>query len=199
MRGAHPIKGAARIVNLEAAVRLAHAMEDTLVAAQQGRIRLGPADIDVLLRGTDVLAGLAQVTEATAADWSAHNSPAVAAVVEHLEAVAQGKLPAPAPDKAVVPPAAGADQDVPLPRAPAAPNTGSLGNVARTQEAEGAALVVSGKPREETPGVAAESAEAVVRVTAQSLNRLMGLAGESLVQARWLGPFATALQKLKKQ
>jgi two-component system sensor histidine kinase and response regulator WspE len=38
----------------------------------------------------------------------------------------------------------------------------------------------------------------VVRVAAQSLNRLMGLAGESLVQARWLGPFATALLKLKK-
>src|SRR5581483_7205748 len=46
--------------------------------------------------------------------------------------------------------------------------------------------------------VAAEPAEAVVRVTAQSLNRLMSLAGESLVQARWLAPFSTALLKLKK-
>ena len=36
-------------------------------------------------------------------------------------------------------------------------------------------------------------AEAVVRVTAQSLNRLMSLAGESLVQARWLQPFARSL------
>ena len=45
----------------------------------------------------------------------------------------------------------------------------------------------------------AESPEAVVRVTAQSLNRLMSLAGESLVQARWLQPFSTALLKLKKQ
>ncbi len=41
-------------------------------------------------------------------------------------------------------------------------------------------------------------AEAVVRVTAESLNRLMSLAGESLVQARWLQPFATALTGLKK-
>ena len=47
--------------------------------------------------------------------------------------------------------------------------------------------------------MAAEATEAVVRVTAQNLNRLMGLAGESLVQARWLDPFATALLKLKKQ
>ena len=44
-----------------------------------------------------------------------------------------------------------------------------------------------------------DAAGAVVRVTAQSLNRLMGLAGESLVQARWLQPFATALLKLRKQ
>src|SRR5205807_9186080 len=49
------------------------------------------------------------------------------------------------------------------------------------------------------PAEAPQVAEAVVRVTAQSLNRLMGLAGESLVQARWLDPFATALLKLKKQ
>src|SRR5262249_37669075 len=42
-------------------------------------------------------------------------------------------------------------------------------------------------------------AEAVVRVTAQSLNRLMGLAGESLVQARWLNQFSVALFQVKKQ
>jgi len=54
----------------------------------------------------------------------------------------------------------------------------------------------------ESPPVAAASApppaEAVVRVTAQSLNRLMSLAGESLVQSRWLQPFAGALAELKK-
>ncbi|QJW97686.1 hybrid sensor histidine kinase/response regulator [Frigoriglobus tundricola] len=38
-----------------------------------------------------------------------------------------------------------------------------------------------------------------MRVAAQSLNRLMGLAGESLVQARWLPSFSTALLKLRKQ
>ncbi len=37
-----------------------------------------------------------------------------------------------------------------------------------------------------------------MRVSANSLNRLMGLAGESLVQARWLPSFSTALLKLKK-
>lgn len=45
----------------------------------------------------------------------------------------------------------------------------------------------------------AESDERVVRVTAQSLSRLMGLAGESLVEARWLQPFAQSLLILKRQ
>ena len=36
MRAAHSLKGAARIVGLDAAVRVAHAMEDCFVAAQKG-------------------------------------------------------------------------------------------------------------------------------------------------------------------
>ena len=38
MRAAHSIKGAARIVRIDHAVRLAHAMEDLLVAAQSSRV-----------------------------------------------------------------------------------------------------------------------------------------------------------------
>ncbi len=46
---------------------------------------------------------------------------------------------------------------------------------------------------------AAGSPELVVRVAAESLNRLMSLAGESLVQARWLQLFAGSLLDLRKQ
>ena len=38
----------------------------------------------------------------------------------------------------------------------------------------------------------------VVRVSADNLNRLLGLAGESLVAARWLRPFADSLLRLKR-
>jgi two-component system sensor histidine kinase and response regulator WspE len=50
---------------------------------------------------------------------------------------------------------------------------------------------VSALRRHETP-------ERVVRLTAESLNRLLGLAGESLVESRWLRPFADSLQRLKR-
>src|SRR5207302_11363068 len=44
-----------------------------------------------------------------------------------------------------------------------------------------------------------EGEERVVRLTAENLNRLLGLAGESLVESRWLRPFADSLQRLKRQ
>ena len=40
--------------------------------------------------------------------------------------------------------------------------------------------------------------ERVVRLSAENLNRLLGLAGESLVASRWLRPFADSLQRLKR-
>lgn len=53
------------------------------------------------------------------------------------------------------------------------------------------------------PPPAAAAADAgqdqVVRISAKSLTRLLSLAGESLVEARWLQPFAQSLLKLKKQ
>lgn len=39
----------------------------------------------------------------------------------------------------------------------------------------------------------------ILRVSAQNLNRLMGLAGESMVESRWLSPFSTSLMTVKKR
>src|SRR5215831_18143062 len=64
MRAAHSLKGAARIVDLDAGVALAHAMEDVLVAAQADRIRLDQAGIDLLLRGVDLMIAIARAPEA---------------------------------------------------------------------------------------------------------------------------------------
>lgn len=55
MRAAHSIKGAARIIGNDPAVRVAHAMEDCLTAARDGKITLGSAAVDILLQGVDTL------------------------------------------------------------------------------------------------------------------------------------------------
>ena len=56
MRAAHSFKGAARIVNFQPAVRVAHAMEDCFTLAQQGKLELSQPEIDLLFRGIDLLA-----------------------------------------------------------------------------------------------------------------------------------------------
>ncbi|MBA4063148.1 MAG: hybrid sensor histidine kinase/response regulator [Isosphaera sp.] len=115
MRAAHSIKGAARIVGIDAAVRLAHVMEDALVAAQTGKVRLTPADIDDLLKGTDLLAKLADLTPETADGWGAAHGPAVAALEPAFAAMAAGKPRAAAP---ATPPAAPPAPDDPFPPPP---------------------------------------------------------------------------------
>ena len=63
MRAAHSLKGAARIVGLDSGVLVAHAMEDLLVAAQEGLLRLLPDHIDALLQGSDLLLRIGQAQQ----------------------------------------------------------------------------------------------------------------------------------------
>jgi two-component system sensor histidine kinase and response regulator WspE len=355
MRAAHSIKGAARIVGIELAVRLAHVMEDVFVAAQNGAIVLSSTDVDALLQGSDILAGLATLRPERIAPWEDEQAPAIQRLEPLFEAIAAGKaypLPPSHPsqplltisdqqesrdksDQAIQLLAARSDPDFPPapPFTPQSLSTDSLSlpadhsmlalfreeirsNLVSIQnglergpeqildnlkQIRGAARIMKCAPIERvaralcdfanlasqkrldwsTPAtnwlsyafnsvagildtdeesfgtwlnekearfaeicdvfervnrsprqwpalvtaavapsehainpletVAASSgitveppaspppSEAVVRVTAQSLNRLMGLAGESLVQARWLPSFSTGLLGLRKQ
>lgn len=63
MRSAHSIKGAARIVRVEAAVHVSHVMEDCFVAAQRGELQIKPSDFDLLLRSVDLLVRIAEATK----------------------------------------------------------------------------------------------------------------------------------------
>jgi two-component system chemotaxis sensor kinase CheA len=93
MRAAHSIKGAAKIVGFEAAVKVAHLMEDCFVAAQAGEVQLSSDAIDVLLGGVDALVRLAVPTGSTG------ERPAVeAADLERLlAAISAVKLGQPVP------------------------------------------------------------------------------------------------------
>jgi two-component system sensor histidine kinase and response regulator WspE len=74
MRAAHSTKGAAAIVGMAPMVRLAHAMEDVFVAAQQGRLALAPAGIDILLGAVDLMRQLADLSEAELPDAGPHRA-----------------------------------------------------------------------------------------------------------------------------
>lgn len=161
MRAAHSIKGAARIVDLQFAVQIAHAMEEDLVAAQRGQLRLTSAAVDLLLRAVDTLSNLGASDDIP--HWCSQHAEQIEALETQLLA-----LPNTAPHDP-------ARQPVPEPIAsePIAP-----------------------APREE-PTPAKGPADSAIRVSAESLNRLLGLAGEVQVEARWLRPYADSLVQFK--
>jgi two-component system sensor histidine kinase and response regulator WspE len=104
MRAAHSLKGAARILALDSAVRLAHAMEDMLSAAQKGGRQLAGPDFDLLLRSTDVFSGLAKRQPVDIPAALAEESPRIeelAGLFAHPPSPAPA--PAPAPSIPAVP------------------------------------------------------------------------------------------------
>ena len=87
MRAAHSLKGAARIVGVAPGVAIAHVMEECFVQAQRHDIRLEPSDIDLLLRGVDLLRDIALAGEGAAAPTT------MAEVIAALEQVCAGEHP----------------------------------------------------------------------------------------------------------
>ncbi len=71
---------------------------------------------------------------------------------------------------------------------------------AATLEIDTAAGTSLTPPNEIKPALAPkpEDSDRVLHLTAENLNRLLGLAGEALVESRWLRPFAESLQRLKR-
>ena len=181
MRSAHSLKGAARIVGLGAAVSVAHAMEDCFVAAQQGRILLDKPRIDLLLRGLDLLVTIANTEEADAAQWMQATPAIVSAFQGDLAAALSVETPA----KAAKPKATRSSKV----RAPAA-TPGAVEVNAIPGELQAVVALPSAG--------AGEGKDRTLRVAAQNLNRLLGLSGESLVESRWLTPFAESLLRLKR-
>ncbi|WP_153786255.1 hybrid sensor histidine kinase/response regulator [Pseudomonas sp. EMN2] len=177
MRAAHSLKGAARIVGIDAGVSVAHVMEDCLVAAQEGRLLLRPEHIDALLQGTDLLMRIA-----TPGD------PAGEGLVPVFLAQMAGLLDSPPLATQVAPPLPAA-----TPPAMVAPPPAMEPEPEPIVEAEAEPVV---RPRAGKRG--GEGGERVLRVTADRLNSLLDLSSKSLVETQRLKPYLATLQRLKR-
>ncbi|WP_053137374.1 hybrid sensor histidine kinase/response regulator [Pseudomonas sp. MIACH] len=173
MRAAHSLKGAARIVGVDAGVSVAHVMEDCLVSAQESRLYLQPEHIDALLQGTDLLMRIATPgNDVGPADIDAY--------VALMERLLDPSLPtanlAPLP-VASEPVAALMIEELPPEPEPAPP-------------------VASDPPRQGKRMT--EGGERVLRVTAERLNSLLDLSSKSLVETQRLKPYLASMQRLKR-
>lgn len=199
MRAAHSVKGAARIVGLDAAVQLAHVMEDCFVAAQKQTITLLADQIDVLLRGVDLLQSLS-VSDTNLPERFAQNDAEIELIRSTIAAMPAAPNSVSQVNSALVP------QSEPL-RLAVSPPPEMEAPVVQIQESavgenaasglplRARALALADAPSE--PTVTAQ--DRVVRVSAENLNRMMGLAGESMIEANWLQPFIDSLMLLKSR
>ncbi len=182
MRAAHSLKGAARIVQLDAVVKVAHAMEDCFVAAGEGNLTLDGDHIDKFLEGVDCFKELSACLESDMPKYLVDNSARMTELEKAFSDIKNGCFK-PAPR------IAGTDSP-PTPEHPAE----------QTQQTE--------QPQETAPekhGASPRSEktmpeqDTVVRIATDKMNRLMGFAAESLVGVKRLQGFEKKILAHKKR
>ncbi|AOJ34472.1 hybrid sensor histidine kinase/response regulator [Burkholderia metallica] len=183
MRAAHSLKGAARIVGVPLGVDIAGRMEECFVAAQAGTIALTATHVDVLLAGVDLLVRVGDP----------QGQPVTQTEIDVFAAALTG-----------------ADGAQTMQAPPAAPPPPASPSVVPYREHDGAAnepvrasaavppLAVSGTVPDPVQAGRVAGAGAMRRVRAETLNRLLSLSGESLVESRWLKPFAESMLRVKR-
>ena len=236
MRAAHSLKGAARIVGLDAAVQVAHALEDVFLAAGDNKIHVQPAHADILLSGIDFLSSIAASDNGNDATWleqanrcvqnlqglvSSSNQQVTELIPEpagpssskgeHTEQLVEQPAVSENSEKTLSSPPVTQTTDKPKPRH-TNPEDITETKSGSTPEIKPSAVLSVDVSTQHTRQVQPDSAKThvnpnesskdeedrVIRVSAGSLTRLVGLAGESLVEARQLRPFADSLLALRE-
>jgi two-component system sensor histidine kinase and response regulator WspE len=260
MRATHSIKGAARVVQVELVVRLAHAMEDGLVVVQGDYQILGGAMIEELLQGADWLMALSQHGEPGLLDWLETQTQVVDNRIQGIATLLADRhdsqpnsqhdsqsntTPGPNESSAALVPIAPNDSgptqnSSPIPLARELAGELQPDSAPSLELASGPNLVVTppynfeqqgwgqqsldrppevplqplvhpdslslelmdraGHPQTISPTpTESGTTDRRIQISAANLSRLMALAGESVVEANWLQPFAESLLQLKQQ
>lgn len=181
MRAAHSLKGAARIISLNAGVNVAHVMEDCFVLAQQDKLHLRRRQIDALFKGVDLLVRIANAP-GDDESWGDHAGKA------DIDAFMLGLSTAMADDSD--------DTDLTAVIAAEAGIVASAVGTVETVTAVGTAP--SATDTREVRDAATIGGSRAVRVSADNLDRLLSLSGESLVESRRLKQFAASMLRLKR-
>ncbi|MEG4802172.1 hybrid sensor histidine kinase/response regulator [Microcoleus sp. ARI1-B5] len=214
VKSAHLIKGAGRIVQFNEVVKLAKAIEDTFVALQKHKASLNASQIDTMLAGVNVLVNMQDIPVSEIENWLAEQEGEIDNIVAAISRISEAAKSQQAAIAAGVASQKSEKETnaktTPTPQSPpknkAAEPTKNSGQI--SPAANSTAVAVEQRQTQLAPGRPASSnlrenaqkpkvADRVVRVNAENLNRIMGLAGESLVEAKWLQPFADSLLKLR--
>ena len=193
MRAAHSIKGAASIVGLDVVVQLAHAMEDAFIAAQNGKLELSPARIDVLLAGVDLMLQVAALAENDVNAWLGQHASRISDLMKSIAGIGQlhgaPALAASAPPLSFE---AGPDDE-------ALELAAAMAAMAALEEQTPAPAPAAAPQRADKPPAPAPApAQASARAAAQNFDRLLALASETRINAHQMHPLIASLQRFKR-
>jgi two-component system sensor histidine kinase and response regulator WspE len=184
MRASHSVKGAARIVGIDAVVAIAHELEDCFVAAQRRQIELTSSHIDLLLKAVDIIVQIAHLNESETTQWFAQNHGTITDIQKQLAGILSGEFTPESPGAAAV-------GDVLLKeRVTKKKSRRKTGKVVTAEDA--------GKSGYQSK-TSNEYEERVIRVNADRLTRIMGLSSEILVESGRLRPLTDSMLLLKRR
>lgn len=187
MRAAHSVKGAARIVELSQISRLAHALEDFFTYIPANHLTVTDYHIDNLLRGVDLLERLTQVPFENIDMWIKNHSDEIDGFVNMVSELSEN-------DGSHEKNEISCDQ-----------KEETLEEPEEIEHTNNRQNTLHERPRNHVKKAKKQPLEAqtstskpFLRVSASILNRLMGLAGEALVEARWLSPYLESMGTFKR-
>lgn len=205
MRAAHSIKGAARIVSLDQAVGLAHAMEDLFEAAREGKLAITPERVDALLAANDFYARLCAAPPAELPGLLDSAAREAVELENGLRAsmapdgsgtgAAQAQQAVEAHRQAASTPGVGEPHSLAAGTSPPIQSPSPAGSVGVT--ASPGAPPPAG-PAHPPAAAVPETDEAVVRLSAETLGRFMGLAGQCVVETSALGRIFSRLRDSRR-
>ncbi len=189
MRAAHSMKGAARIVNRNVIVEVAHVVEDFFVQAQQLHALVTEQHVDVLLQAADLIAKLAMDYEQDDAISAAEHGQCDAIKLEmksltnklkssegdaDVEKNDDPEIKIARPDQDLIPTESVTDMDA---------------------EILPVCYIDTKKPTK----TGERRQDRTLKMSSERLDQLIALTGEYMVQTRWLRPFAQSLQREKRE
>lgn len=177
MRASHSLKGAARMVGVDSVVKIAHAMEDCFVAAQNGQINISSSHTDILLSAIDTIELISKISESEQEQWIAENQDKVLGHVSQLEEILNGNTNI-AEEKTQ-------SNKQSIIQDTSNKNTENVNNNKNnTKEAGKAIKNVDDKS---------------LRINADRLSRILGLTSELLVESRTVGHFSENVTLIKRK
>jgi len=91
MRASHSIKGAARLLEIDSVVKLAHIMEDCFVAAQNQSISISNNHTDIFLKCADILKEISSLPAVEHENWTLSNTKKLSQLIHDLMSIEKGQ------------------------------------------------------------------------------------------------------------